>query len=86
VHNLRTSVPKGAVVLAPPGVSYRVVAAAPVYVVALPVAHVANTRANQPYVRRAAVLHWMATNDPAVARRYHATWAIRKGRLYRLPR
>jgi 4-amino-4-deoxy-L-arabinose transferase-like glycosyltransferase len=85
VHNLRTKVPKGAIVIAPLGTSYRVVAVAPVYVVGLPVSHVANTKANQPYVRRKAVLHWVATNDPAVERRYGATWAIRRGRLYRLP-
>jgi hypothetical protein len=84
VHDLRTRVPRGAVVLAPLPVSYRVVAEAPLYVVGLPVAHVANTRANQPYVRRRAVLHWVATGDPSVARRYGATWAIRRGRLYRL--
>jgi hypothetical protein len=86
VHNLRTRVPKGAVVLAPLKTSYEVVADAPLYVVGLPVSHVANTKANAPYVRRKAVAHWIATNDPAVARRYGATWAIRKGRLYRLPR
>jgi hypothetical protein len=85
VHNLRTKVPKGAIVIAPLQTSYRVVAVAPVYVVGLPVSHVANTRANQPYVRRKAILHWVSTNDPAVARKYGATWAIRRGRLYRLP-
>ena len=86
VHNLRTTVPKGAIVLAPAQVSYRVVADAPLYVVALPISHVANTKANMPYVRAKAVRHWVLTNDPAVARRYGATWAIRAGRLYRLPR
>ena len=49
-----------------------------------PVSHVANTKANDPYGRRAAVEHWISTNDPAVARRYGATWAIRRGRLYPL--
>lgn len=86
VHNLRTKVPKGSVVIAPLQVSYEVVADAPLYVVALPVAHVANTRANDPYRRRKALLHWVATNDPTVARRYGATWAIRAGHLYPLPR
>jgi hypothetical protein len=86
VHNLRTRVPEGAVVLAPLQESYRVVAVAPVYVVALPVSHVANTRANDPYTRARAVRRWAQTNDPAVGRRYGATWAIRNGRLYRLPR
>jgi hypothetical protein len=56
-----------------------------VYIVASPVSHVANTTANRPYARVRAVQHWVLTNDPSVARRYDATWAIRKGRLYRLP-
>jgi hypothetical protein len=84
VHRLRTVVPKGSVVIAPIETSYRVTAEAPLYVVALPVAHVANTTKNLPYVRRRAVIHWNLTNDPRVARRYGATWAIRGGRLYRL--
>ena len=85
VHNLRTKVPKGAVVLAPLGVSYHVAASAPVYLVAAPVVHVANTKANDPYGRARAVRHWVLTNDPRVAKKYGATWAIRSGRLYRLP-
>jgi hypothetical protein len=85
VHRLRTVVPKGAVVLAPVQVSYRVTAKAPVYVVALPVSHVADTKANDPYGRARAVRHWTLTNDAQVADRYGATWAIRAGRLYPLP-
>jgi hypothetical protein len=85
VHSLRTRVPKGSIVIAPIGTSYRVVAEAPLYVVALPVSHVADTRANDPYGRFRAVRHWVLTHDPAVPRRYGATWAIRGGRLYRLP-
>ena len=86
VHDLRTRVPKGAVVLAPAIMSYRIAALTPVYIVAAPAVHVANTRANDPYGRVRAVRHWVATNDPRVARRYGATWAISHGRLYRLPR
>src|SRR4051812_49574240 len=74
------------VVLAPVGTSYRVTAKAPVYVVAAPVSHVANTRANDPYGRARAVRRWVLTSDPRVTERYGATWAIRNGRLYRLPR
>jgi hypothetical protein len=81
VHELRTTVPKGAVVLAPLSVSYRAAADAPVYIVAAPVEHVANTRANDPNGRARAVRHWVLTGDPRVARRYGATWAIRNGRL-----
>ena len=85
VHNLRSRVPEGAIVLAPLEASYRVAASAPVYIVGAPVTHVADTKANDPYGRARAVRHWVLTNDPQVARRYGATWAIRGGRLYRLP-
>jgi hypothetical protein len=85
VHNLRTKVPKGAIVIAPLQTSYRVAAAAPVYIVAAPVTHVAATTANKPYARAKDIRHWVQTNDPAIARKYGATWAIRSGRLYRLP-
>jgi hypothetical protein len=84
VHRLRTVVPEGAVVLAPIKVSYRVTAEAPVYVVAIPAVHVADTVANDPYTRVAAVRHWVLTNDPRVAKRYGATWQIRNGRLTRI--
>ena len=86
IHNLRTKVPKGAIVIAPVRTSYEVAAVAPVYIVAAPVTHVANTNANDPYRRVADVHRWIQSNDPAIARRYGATWAIRAGRLYRLPR
>jgi hypothetical protein len=86
VQRLRHAVPKRAVVLAPMETSYRVVAAAPVYVVALPPAHVADTVANDPYGRVRAVDRWLRTNDQRVAERYGATWAIRGSRLYRLRR
>jgi hypothetical protein len=85
VHSLRTKVPKGAIVIAPLNTSYRVAAAAPVYIVAAPVTHVAATTANKPYQRAKDVQRWVRTNDPAIARKYGATWAIRSGRLYRLP-
>ncbi len=77
--------PVGAVVIADPETSYRIAAAAPVYVVAAPVAHVANTKANDPAARVADVKRWLATGDPAIPRRYGAGWAVVKGRLVRLP-
>ena len=85
VHNLRTKVPRGAIVIAPLATSYRVAAAAPVYIVAAPVTHVAATTVNKPYERAKDILRWVQTNDPAIAKQYGATWAIRGGRLYRLP-
>jgi hypothetical protein len=86
VHNLRVKVPEGAIVIAPVRTSYEIAAFAPVYVVAAPVTHVANTNANDPYRRVTDVHRWIQSNDPAIARHYGATWAIRAGRLYRLPR
>ncbi|HZO97810.1 MAG TPA: hypothetical protein VFB42_10605 [Gaiellaceae bacterium] len=80
------AVPPGAVIIAPPQVGYRLLAAAPVYVVAAPPVHVANTEANRPYERVREVEAWLAGRDPGVARRYGATWAVRRGHLYRLPR
>jgi hypothetical protein len=85
IHNLRTKVPQGAIVIAPVRTSYEVAAVAPVYIVAAPATHVANTNANDPYRRIDDVHRWIRTNDRAIARRYGATWAIRAGRLYRLP-
>jgi hypothetical protein len=85
VHNLRTRVPEGSVVIAPVRTSYEVAAAAPVYVVAAPVTHVANTNANVPYRRVADVHRWIATHDAAIARSYGATWQILGGRLSRVP-
>jgi hypothetical protein len=85
IHNLRTKVPKGAVVIAPLQTSYRVAAVAPVYIVGAPPTHVADTTANRPYLRVREIRHWVLTNDPKVAREHGATWAIRSGRLYRLP-
>jgi hypothetical protein len=78
-------VPEGSVVIAPVRTSYEVAAVAPVYVVAAPATHVANTNANDPYRRIRDVRRWIATHDPAIAERYGATWQILGGRLSRVP-
>jgi hypothetical protein len=78
------AVPPRSVVLAPPRMSYRIAAEAPVYVVDAPTVHVANTKANRPYERLQDVQHWLATGDPAIPRKYGATWAVRRGHLYKL--
>jgi len=77
-------VPARSVIIAAPQTSYHLAAAAPVYVVAAPPTHVADTRANAPYRRVRDVTEWLAHRAPDVPRRYGATWAVRKGRLYRL--
>ena len=76
--------PAQAVVLADTQTSYRIAALRPVYLVAAPPTHVANTRSNDPYGRYREVEHWLATGDPAVPKKYGATWAVRGSRLYRL--
>jgi len=76
--------PDRAVVIAPLQVSYRILALAPVYVVAAPPQHVADTEDNRPYARRNDVERWVATGDASIPERYGAEWGVRKGRLYRL--
>jgi hypothetical protein len=78
------ALPGRTVVIASPEAGYRIAAAAPVYVVASSPPHVANTRANRPYERARDVKRWLRTGDPAVIARYHPTWAVKSGRLYRL--
>jgi hypothetical protein len=86
VRFLRHDVPRGDIVFAGPQTSYRIAASAPVYVVDGPPTHVADTRANDPYGRLAAVNRFFATHDRAILRRYGAQWVVltRKQRL-RLP-
>ncbi len=84
IHSLRTKVPKGAIVIAPIKTSYQIEGDAPLYIVAAPLSHVANTKANDPVTRWRAVRHWVLTDDPRVAARYGATWQVRNGRLSRI--
>jgi hypothetical protein len=74
-------VPPRAVVIADLETSYRILAAAPVYVVAAPPVHVADTTTNRPYARAKDVRRWLATGDPSIPRRYGATWEVRDGQL-----
>jgi hypothetical protein len=91
VQALRTTVPKRAVVYADLETSYRISAAAPVYVADAPPAHVADTKANRPYARRRELIRFLKTGDLAIPRRYGAGWLVlRRGELpglqRRLPR
>ena len=78
------AVPARSVIIADPATSYELLAAAPVYVVAAPVPHVADTKANNPVQRVKDVELWLKTGDPAIPRRYGATWEVVGGRLERL--
>lgn len=76
VHFLRHDVPPRTVVFADLQTSYRIAAYAPVYVANSPPAHVADTKANRPYARRADLRTFMTTADLAIPRRYHARWLV----------
>jgi len=80
VHFLRHDVPARAVVFADLQASYRIAAYAPVYVANAPPAHVADTKANRPYARRADLRTFMATADLAIPRRYGAGWLVLRTR------
>jgi hypothetical protein len=47
-----------------------------VLIVAAPPEHVADTKQNRPYERRADVNAYLATGDLAIPRRYHARWLV----------
>jgi len=76
VRFLRTEVPERSVVFADLQTGYRISAYVPVYVVAAPVTHVADTKANHPYARRADVRDFLRTGSLAIPRRYHAGWLV----------
>ena len=76
VRALRDRVPEKAVVFSDDATSYAIAAFAPVYVAnALP-GHVADTKANRPYERRADARQFFRTGDLAIPRRYGATWLV----------
>jgi hypothetical protein len=70
VEALRERVPEGAVVFSDLETSYRIAAAAPVYVAANPPAHVADTEDNLPYERRDDVKRFLRTGDLAIPEQY----------------
>ena len=67
--------PKGAVVYADLETSYRLGAYAPVYVANGPPTHVADTKANDPYGRRADLRRFLR-GDRTVLAKYHADWLV----------
>jgi hypothetical protein len=78
IEALRTKVPERAVVFSDDDTSYKIAAFAPVYVAnALP-GHVADTKANRPYERRADARQFFRTGNLAIPRRYGATYLVIK--------
>jgi hypothetical protein len=81
VHVLRGSGEPGEVVLSDPVTSYRIAGYAPVYILAAPLAHVAQTASNRPYERIAEVDRFFAASTSAAARRqliarYGVDWIL----------
>jgi hypothetical protein len=76
VRFLQQDVPARSVVFADLETSYRAVAFAPVYVVAAPPAHVADTKPNRIRQRRRAVLRFFAHPDLAIPRQWGAQWLV----------
>jgi hypothetical protein len=76
IRFLQQDVSPRSVVLADLPTSYRATAFAPVYVVAVPPTHAANTRPNQLHKRKLAVLRFLARPTLDVARRWRAQWIV----------
>jgi hypothetical protein len=76
VETLREQVPQGDVVYSDPETSYRIAAAAPVYVANAPPGHVADTEDNRPYERRDEALRFLRTGDLAIPRAAGAAWLV----------
>jgi hypothetical protein len=87
IQTLDRRVPHGSVVFSDINTSYRIAAYAPVYIVAAPPAHVADTKANAPRRRMRDVLAFYRTGKLAIPRRYHAQWiVIDRSRFHLRPR
>ena len=76
VGALRDDVPTSAVVYSDPETSYRIAAAAPVYIAVAPPGHVADTKDNRPYERRDDARAFLRTGDLAIPRRYGSGWRV----------
>jgi hypothetical protein len=76
IRFLQRDVAPRSVVLADLGTSYRATAYAPVYVVAVPPTHAANTKPNELLKRRLAVWRFLAHPTLTVAERWRAQWIV----------
>ena len=76
VESLRRAVPEGATVYADPEASYRIGAAAPVYVCVAPPGHVADTEKNRPRERVIEFRRFARTGDLAIPEACGAQWLV----------
>jgi hypothetical protein len=82
VEALREKVPVAAVVYSDLESSYRIAAAAPVYVCNAPPGHVADTKRNRPYQRRDEWRRFNSTGDLAIPKRCGASWLVIDSRRF----
>jgi hypothetical protein len=76
VGALRTVVPAGSIVYSDQETSYRIAAAAPVYIAVAPPGHVADTEQNRPYARAADGREFTATGSLEIPERYGANYLV----------
>ncbi len=76
IRFLQQDVPARSVVFADLETSYRATAFAPVYVVAVPPSHAANTKPNRVFDRKRAVLKFFRAPSLTVPRNWHADWLV----------
>jgi hypothetical protein len=76
VDAVRDGVPERAIVYSDPQTSYRVAAAAPVYVAVAPPGNVADTEANRPYERARDARRFLRTGDLSIPRGYGAEFLV----------
>ena len=76
VQFLRNRLPPGDVVYADLESSYRIGAAAPVFICNAPPGHVADTKRNRPYVRRAQWRQFNRTGELGIPKRCGAAWLV----------
>jgi hypothetical protein len=76
VEALRDQVAEGEVVWGDLESSYRIAAAAPVFIAVAPPGHVADTVDNRPFERREDFREFARTGDLSIPRRYGASWLL----------
>ena len=85
VHALRHVVPAGATVYSDPEASYRLAAAAPVFICVAPPGHVADTKRNRPYERVDDFRRFARSGDLGIPRACGARWLVVDRARFRSP-
>jgi hypothetical protein len=85
VDAVRSQVEPGAIVYSDPETSYRLAAAAPVYIAVAPPGHVADTAKNRPYERARDARRFLATGDLSIPESAGAEYVVVDRRRLRGP-